>query len=307
MSSVQPGGPRHRLPGAPLLTLCRPAPPRYLPRHPMIVRPILRKLFQFREQKDTEMVKPFLDHLEDLRWTLVKVIATLGLAMVLSFGFRFQLMQVIESPLHRVSGTDIVYLRALGPADSMTVSLSLAFYAGIVLSFPLQLYYLAGFVLPALNPNEKVYVLPAILLSFGLFLSGVFFCFHWVLPATLHWLFYDAKHMGFRPDWTVGTYFSFATQFVLIFGLSFELPVVVIALVKLKILSASVLRKTRAYAMILILALASFIAPTPDPVTMAIVAGPMLVLYEACIWIAWWMERHARKQIMRPTREDGPG
>jgi sec-independent protein translocase protein TatC len=272
----------------------------------MFTRSLLRKLFQFREKKDTEMVKPFLDHLEDLRWTLVKVIATLGLAMFLSFGFRFQLMGIIESPLRMVSGPEPVYLRALGPADSMTVSLSLAFYAGIVLSFPLQLYYLAGFVLPALNPNEKIYVLPAILLSFGLFLSGVFFCFHWVLPATLHWLFYDAKHMGFRPDWTVTTYFSFATQFVLIFGLSFELPVVVIALVKVGVLSATTLRKTRAYAMILILALASFVAPTPDPVTMAIVAGPMLVLYEACIWIAWGMERHAGRRVMVPTRTDPP-
>ncbi len=268
----------------------------------MIVRPLLRKLFQFREHKDAEMVKPFLDHLEDLRWTLVKVIATLGIAMILSFGFRAQLMQVIERPLHSVKGTGIVSLRALGPADSMTVSLSLAFYAGIVLSFPLQLYYLAGFVLPALNPNEKVYVLPGILLSFGLFLTGVFFCFHWILPMTLHWLFYDAMHMGFQPDWTVGMYFGFATQFVLIFGLSFELPVVVIVLVKLNVLTATILRKTRAYAMILILGLASFIAPTPDPLTMAIVAGPMLILYEACIWIAWLMERHAHRQIMRPTR-----
>ena len=268
----------------------------------MIVRPILRKLFQFREKKDTEMVKPFLDHLEDLRWTLVKIIATLGAAMILSFGFRFQLMRVIEAPLHVVKGSGIVHLRALGPADSMTVSLSLAFYAGIVLSFPLQLYYIAGFVLPALNPNEKVYVLPGILVSFGLFLSGVFFCFHWVLPATLHWLFYDAEHMGFQPDWTVGMYFGFATQFVLIFGLSFELPVVVMLLVKLNILTATVLRKTRAYAVILILALASFIAPTPDPVTMAIVAGPMLILYEACIWIAWGMERHQSRKVMIATR-----
>jgi sec-independent protein translocase protein TatC len=257
----------------------------------MIVRPILRKLFQLREQKDSELVKPFLDHLEDLRWMLVKAIATLGIAMVLCFGFRTQLMQVVERPLRDVGGHNMVNLRALGPADSMSVSVSLAFYAGIILSFPLQLAYLAGFVLPALNASEKAYLLPGILLSFGLFLSGVFFCFHWVLPATLKWLFYDAMRMGFSPDWTVGMYFSFATQFILLFGLSFELPVVVIALVKLGLLNATTLRKTRAYAVVLILALASFIAPSPDPLTMGIVAGPMLVLYEACIWIAWWMER----------------
>jgi sec-independent protein translocase protein TatC len=271
-----------------------------------MIRALLRKLFQLREHKDTEMVKPFLDHLEDLRWTLMKVIVTLGLAMILSFAFRFQLMQVVEAPLKAVNAGNVVALRSLSPTDSINTSLSLAFYAGIILSFPLQLYFLAGFVLPALLPSEKGFVLPGIAVSFALFLSGVFFCFHWVLPATLKWLFYDNLHMGLHPDWTVGLYFSFATQFILIFGLSFELPVVVIALVKLGIVNVSMLRKTRAYAIVLICVLAAFVAPSTDPFTMLFVAAPMLILYEACIWIAWGMDRHAQKQIMRPTRTDPP-
>ena len=267
---------------------------------PVFLRPVLKKLFQARERQDNELVKPFLDHLEDLRWTLIKMVATLGAAMVLSFGFRFQLMHVVEAPLSAVSN---VPLRTLAPTDSINVSLTLAFYAGIILSFPLLLYFLAGFVLPALSSREKSLVLPGIAVSFALFLGGVLFCFGYVLPLTLRWLHNDAHNMGFEAEWTVPMYFSFATQFVLVFGLSFELPVVVIALVKLGLLKATTLRTTRAYAVVLILLFAAFIAPSPDPITLAIVAGPMLLLYESCIWIAWWMERHERRALMHPTRD----
>ena len=263
------------------------------------LRPVLKKLFQARERQDNELVKPFLDHLEDLRWTLIKMVATVAAAMVLSFGFRFQLMHVVEAPLHAVGDTT---LRTLSPTDSINVSLTLAFYAGIILSFPLLLYFLAGFILPALSSREKSLVLPGIGVSFALFLGGVLFCFYYVLPLTLRWLHNDAHNMGFEAEWTVPLYFSFATQFVMIFGLSFELPVVVIALVKIGLLKATTLRTTRAYAVVIILLFAAFIAPSPDPITLGIVAGPMLVLYESCIWIAWWMERHERRALMHPTR-----
>ena len=267
------------------------------------LRPILQKLFSVREQKDSEMVKPFLDHLEDLRWTLFKMGATLAAAMFVSFGFRYQLMHLVLGPLHRIPDPSAWVLHGLAPTDSVNTSISLAFYTGIVASFPFQLYFLAGFVLPALSQQEKAYVLPAIAVSFALFLSGVLLCFYSVLPSTLHWLWFDQRNMGVDPNWTIGFYFSFATQFVLIFGLSFELPVVVIVLVKLGLLSAETMRKTRAYAFVLILVLAAFIAPSTDPITMLTIAGPMLILYEVCIWLAWWLDHREKRRLMRPTRE----
>ena len=260
----------------------------------MFIRTVLRKIFAARESKDVEMVKPFLDHLEDLRWMLMKMVGTLALGMVLSFGFRFRLVHIVEAPFYAVNG-GADHLRALGPADSMNVSLSLAFYAGIVLTFPLQLYFLAAFVLPALSHKERAYLLPIIGATFALFLGGVLFCFNYVLPLTLRWLHYDNINMGFDPNWTVGLYFSFATQFVLIFGLSFELPVIVVILVKLGLISADTLRKTRAYAIIGILALGCFLAPSPDPITMMIVSGPMILLFEGSIWVAVLMERRERR------------
>ena len=267
----------------------------------MFFRFLLKKLFKVREASDAEMVKPFLDHLEDLRWTLFKMVAVLGLSMVVCFAFRAQLANVVEQPLFGITGNpnEKANLQTLGPIDSMSISINLALYAGLIVSFPFLLYFLAQFVLPALNQQEQMYVLPAVGIGFGLFLTGVLICFKLILPTTLHWLFYDSLKMGFKPDWRVTDYFSFATQFVLIFGLMFELPIVVMVLVKIGLLNATMLQKTRAYAVVLIFVAAMIIAPTPDPVTMTIVAGPMYLLYEACIWIAWGMERRTQRIAAR--------
>ena len=263
----------------------------------IFLRPLLNKVFSLREHKNTEEVKPFLDHLEDLRRMLFKVILTLGVTMMGCFAFRFRLMHLVEMPLENIPNFDATMLRGLAPGDSMTISINLAFYAGVIISFPLLLYFLADFVLPALTQKERRLVLPGVAVSFGLFLTGVLFCFKVVLPMTLNWLWHDQLNMGMRPDWTVSLYIGFATQFVLVFGLTFELPVVVIALVKIGLLNAALLRRTRAYAVALILVFAAFVAPTADPVTMSIFAGPMYLLYETCIWIAYWMERAERRRL----------
>src|SRR4051795_13513249 len=136
----------------------------------------LRNFFKFREQPDSETSKPFLEHLEDLRWTIVKMAIALLLAMIVCLAFRTSLVRVLQAPLQAVS-PQIGELRALGITDSITISFHLAFYAGIVLSFPLLLYFLAEFILPALTALEKKFVFPAIFASFGLFLLGVLVCY----------------------------------------------------------------------------------------------------------------------------------
>jgi len=132
----------------------------------------LRDIFRFRELPESETTKPFLEHLEDLRWTIVKMAITLVIAMIICFAFRSFLVRVTQAPLYEVS-SQIGTLKALGITDSIVISFHLAFYAGIVLSFPLLLYFLAEFVLPALTAVEKRFLLPAIFVSFALFLLGV--------------------------------------------------------------------------------------------------------------------------------------
>jgi len=254
----------------------------------------LRNFFKFRELSESETSKPLLEHLEDLRWTIVKMAITLIVAMMGCFAFRTWLVQILQRPLNEVS-SQVGVLRALGITDSITVSFHLAFYAGIVISFPLLLYFLAEFVVPALTLTEKRFLFPAIAVSFGLFLTGVFVCYFWLLPKTILFFFHDTQSLGWVPNWTVQQYYSFVTRFTIGFGLAFELPVVVLALVRFGLLTYEFMARTRPYAIVLIFILATIITPTPDVLTLVAMSLPMCLLYESCIWIAWGMQRRATR------------
>jgi len=256
----------------------------------------LRDIFKFRDLPESETSKPFLEHLEDLRWTIVKMAITLGVAMIVCFAFRHALVHILQAPLQDV-GSQIGTLKALGITDSIVISFHLAFYAGIVLSFPFLLYFLAEFVLPALTAVEKRFLFPAIGVSFALFLLGVMVCYFWLLPKTILFFFRDTESLGWAPTWTVQQYYSFVTRFTLGFGLAFELPVVVLALVRFGLVTYKFMARTRPYAVVLIFILATIITPTPDILTLVAMALPMCLLYESCIWIAWLMERRRVERI----------
>jgi sec-independent protein translocase protein TatC len=253
----------------------------------------LQKFLKFREARDTP--KPFLDHVEELRHMVVRMSIALGICMLVAFAFRGQIAAFVQAPLLAVDPTRADNLQSLGVADSMTISLKLSFYAGLIISFPVLLYFLAEFIMPALSSRERRVVMMASVVGFGLFLGGAAFAFYGVLPAALEFFFKDAQMMQWRPTWTVGEYYSFATQFTLAFGLAFELPVVVLALVKVGLLEHEQMRATRPYAIVVICLLAAVITPTTDLFTLLLMAGPMVLLYEACIWIARWMESREKR------------
>jgi sec-independent protein translocase protein TatC len=254
----------------------------------------LRDVFKFRDLPENETSKPFLEHLEDLRWTIVKMSITLVAAMVLCFFFRTSLVQIMQRPLIDIDPT-LGALRALAITDSFTISFRLAFYAGIVISFPILLYFLAEFVLPALTAMEKRLLLPAILVSFALFLIGVLTAYYWLLPKTILFFFHDTQSLGWLPAWTVQEYYSFVTRFTIAFGMAFELPVAVLALVRFGFISYEFMARTRPYAIVLMFIFATIISPTPDVMTMIAMALPMCLLYESCIWITWFARRRQRR------------
>src|SRR4051812_12662853 len=258
----------------------------------------LRDVFKFRELPEGETSKPFLEHLEELRWMVMKIAITLVAAMILCFVFRTTLVRVIQAPLHHVD-PQFGALKALGITDSLVISFHLAFYAGIVVSFPFLLYFLAQFVLPALTAIEKRFLFPAIFVSFALFLIGVACCYYWLLPKTILFFFRDTQSLGWTPMWTVQQYYSFVTRFVLGFGLAFELPVVVLALVRFGLVTYEFMARTRPYAIVLIFILATIITPTPDVLTLIALSLPMCLLYESCIWIAWFMQRKTAREERR--------
>ena len=257
----------------------------------------LRDIFKFRDLPESETSKPFLEHLEDLRWTIVKMAIALILAMVVCFCFRSALVQIMQRPLHDIDPT-IGALRALAITDSFTISFRLAFYAGIVVSFPLLLYFMAEFVLPALTAMEKRFLFPAILVSTALFLTGVLAAYYWLLPKTILFFFRDTQSLGWAPTWTVQEYYAFVTRFTIAFGLAFELPVVVLALVRFGLITYEFMARTRPYAVVLLFIFATIISPTPDVITMIAMALPLCLLYESCIWITWFVRRKQQRAAL---------
>ncbi|MDA7917332.1 twin-arginine translocase subunit TatC [bacterium] len=187
-------------------------------------------------------------------------------------------------------------MSSLKPTETFMLTMKLAFFAGIVISFPFLLYFLLQFVLPGLKKEERRALWPALAIGFGLFLGGVFFSYFFVLPKVLTFFYDWGQSMGISNDWRIGYYISFATTFVLIFGLAFELPVVVMTLVHLGILSFTVMNSTRAYAVLAIVVIAAIITPTPDIPTLLLLAGPMYILYEICIWLSYFYERKRKKK-----------
>lgn len=194
-------------------------------------------------------------------------------------------------------------MSALKPTEPFMLSMKLSFVAGIVVSFPLLLMFVLQFVLPGLHSHERRVLWPSMAVGFGLFLVGTAFAYFLVLPRALQFFYLWGGDMGISNDWRIGEYISFATQFTLLFGLSFELPVVVMVLVKLGLLSYETMSNTRSYAVVGIFVAAMILTPTPDAFTMLLMATPMIILYEICIWLAYFDAKKNRQKEEEEARE----
>ena len=256
----------------------------------------LTKFFKFREKSDGDVVKPFLEHMEDLRWVIIKIVVTLIVAMGISFFFVTDLMNLLRAPLHEVAPDLEKKLVVQGITDSLMITIHLAFFAGIVIALPFLIYFLAGFILPALTRQEKKFLFPGILGSTALFGAGVAVSYRYILPKTLQF-FYEYSHkIGVEILWSWKDYLSFASWLTIGLGLLCQLPIVVIVLSIVGLVDYKLLSKTRSYAITAILLLSAVIAPTPDPMTFLSLGAPVILLYEACIWIVWLLDRRKKKR-----------
>lgn len=200
----------------------------------------------------------------------------------------------------------ILSLQFLKPAGSFMNAFKLSIYAALVVTFPFLFYFLMQFILPGLTPREKSLLWPALGIGCGLFLMGVLFAYWVVVPRALEFFagFTRETNPNFRDAWTVDDYTSFVCSFAFIFGIGFELPVVVLSFVKLDLLTSRTMRDKRAWAVLIIAIVSAVLTPTPDAPTMLLLCGPLILMYEACIWIAWNMERKAAKLEAEERQRD---
>ena len=220
----------------------------------------------------------FWDHLEAMRWMLIKCIAVLVIATGLGLVFTNNVSEVLQRPLQAISPS--VELIFSAPLDAFVARVKLGVLAGIILSIPFLLYFIWGFIAPGLHARERRVAWIAIISGSIMFVLGVTFGYRLLffgLPAVVKMGLHDARHL-----WSLRSYLDFCFRFLLAFGVIFELPVVLVALGRLGLMQAATLRRFRAYAVIGIFLLAAIITP-PDPLTQLMLGLPLLLLYEASI------------------------
>lgn len=197
-------------------------------------------------------------------------------------------------------GPDLIFL---DPAAPFISSLYLAFFGGLILSAPFVFYFVGQFVVPALKIKEKKYFMRGFGVGVGLFLCGVCFCYFVLMPFALRAAEVYSLWMGVAmPEWRAETYFSFVTKFMFGMGLGFELPVVLLALVKVGILDYRKLAAMRRYMIVVNLVLGALLT-TPEVFTQVLMAVPLQVLYECAVWIAWYWERKERKLARQAAQQ----
>ncbi|MBC8243767.1 MAG: twin-arginine translocase subunit TatC [Verrucomicrobia bacterium] len=187
-------------------------------------------------------------------------------------------------------------LKAMGPLSAFLVALQLAFYGGIMVSSPFILFFVGQFTIPALRKKEKKYLKRGVVVGGLLFFSGVAFCYFLVMQIALSTSALFANWLTFGADvWRAEDYINFVCKFMLGMGIAFELPVVILVLVKVGVLDYKKLSAFRMYWVVINLVLASILTP-PDLVTQILMALPMQFFYECSVLIAWIWYRRDRKR-----------
>lgn len=236
------------------------------------------------------MSSDFLSHFEELRRRLLICLAVFSAASIVCYFFSSHLLEFFTTPLRR---HDEVRLFFQKPYEAFVTHLKVAAVTGLVISSPVLFTQLWLFISPGLYPREKKIILPLILISLALFLFGIFFAFVLVIPWGLHFLLsYQSETL--KPLLAVGPYLSFLIGMLFAFGIFFDFPVFVIGLVKLGVLKTSTLEQARRAIIVIIFILAAVLTPSPDPASQVLLALPLVLLFEASLFVAKQLEKGRR-------------
>jgi sec-independent protein translocase protein TatC len=235
-------------------------------------------------KRETESGKmSFLEHLDELRKRLVHIAAVLGVGFVVSWFFARPIYDFLAVPMTQSlpEGAKLAFTK---PTDPFTLYMKVAFLSSIFLTLPFTLHEVWKFIAPGLYKREKKYVLPFIVFSIALFVSGASFCYYIVLPAAFSFLIQLGS--SFTPVIKVDEYLNLTNMMLLGFGVIFEMPVVVAFLSIFGMVTAGFLWRKFKYSLIGIVVLAAIMSPTGDAFNLMVWTAPMVLLYIVSIGIA---------------------
>lgn len=244
------------------------------------MRPLPRRL---RHGEEATLV----EHLEELRVRIFVALGALVVGFAVAFVFRGNLLHWLNGPLPPGKGKPIT----LSPAEPFLTSMKVSLLAGLALALPVLLWQLWSFLAPAVEPHAERTVLLFVLLATVLLVAGVAFAYWIVLPKAVHFLTnFDDQY--YNAQLRARDYYGFVMMVLLAMGLVFELPIFILALVRLDVLSTSTLRRQRRLGYFIV-AVVAVLLPGVDPVTTTFEILPLIALYELSIWLAILVERRS--------------
>jgi len=252
-------------------------------------------------QEDDELSysrMPFMAHLEELRYRLVRAAMAVGVGFLIAYFFKEDLYSYLTIPLKAAMPPEAKLIYT-APAEAFFTYLKLALLAGIVGTSPVIFYHLWKFISPGLYAHERKAVWPFVTISSVLFITGAVFCYAIVFPYAFQFFMSFATE-EITPMLKLNEYLSFSATLLFAFGVVFEMPLVLVFLGRVGVVSAEGLRKKRKYAILIMFAGAALFTP-PDVVSQVLMAMPLMVLYEISIWL---VAAAQKKKAARQAEEE---
>ena len=247
----------------------------------------------------------FLDHLEELRTTIIRsfVALVIGCALVM-VGIKY-FAGVLNWPLNFAFGDEAHRgLVTTSPMAVFAVILQISFLGGFAIALPFIMYFVASFISPGLNRKELKMLKPGCFLALLMFLTGAAFAYFALVPASLKASIFFNEMFGYQLFWSADRYYGLLMRMVLGIGLSFEFPLLIVLLVYIGILDTAKLIAFRPYSIIVFLGLAAVITPTTDPFTFLLLAVPMSILYEGSLYASRRISQRRSEQTFEEEKEE---
>ncbi len=245
----------------------------------------------------------FTEHLEELRYRLFRIIIAAFVGFLACYVFKEKLFDILMQPLVKVlpEASTMIFT---GLPEAFFTYLKVSLVAGIFLASPYIFYQIWKFVSPGMYASERKFIIPIAFISALFFVVGALFGYFVVFPIGFQFFMGFANEM-IQPMPSLREYFSFAVKLLFAFGIAFELPLFIFFLARLGIVSSMGLRKQRKYAVLIIFLAAAFLTP-PDIISQVLMSGPLILLYEVSIWVAyiWGRERKHRKKKAQEDEDE---
>jgi len=231
---------------------------------------------------------PFMEHLGELRTRIVRALFCLLIGTGIALPFSEKIVDFLARPITKL-GYKLVFT---APAEAFWVQMKVGLIVGLFIAAPGILWQVWGFIAPGLHTHEKKYAAPFVIIGSLLFMVGGAFSLFVVTPYALTFLLGYARP-GLKPMITIENHIDFLLKFTLAFGAVFELPLIITLAARMGLVTAKVLAKNRKYAILGAFVIGAVLTPTPDAFNQALMAGPLIILYEVGIICARIFGRRA--------------